>query len=135
MSNALNTASSNFTVAPNGVYNGTITITPSGGGLSTPTVLTFSNSSASQAFTVTPTAVGPVTLTPSNSGSLTNPAALTYATPPGAPTNMDNKPAEKPEPKVIFRAFITLRNGKRLYAYQVGLKAFPIKVKSDDGKK
>jgi hypothetical protein len=73
-------------VTPNGTYNGTITITPSGGGLSTPIVLTFSNSAASQAFTITPTAVGPVTLTPSNSGSLTNPSALSYATPPGAPT-------------------------------------------------
>jgi hypothetical protein len=83
---ALNTASSNFTVTPNGTYNGTITITPSGGGLSTPIVLTFSNSAASQTFTITPTAVGPVTLTPSNSGSLTNPSALSYATPPGAPT-------------------------------------------------
>src|SRR5437773_8120634 len=41
---ALNTASSNFTVTPNGIYNGTITITPSGGGLSTAIVLTFSNS-------------------------------------------------------------------------------------------
>jgi hypothetical protein len=83
---ALNTASSNFTVTPNSTYNGSITITPSGGGLSTAIVLTFSNSAASQTFTITPTAVGPVTLTPSNSGSLTNPAALTYATPPGAPT-------------------------------------------------
>jgi hypothetical protein len=82
---ALNTASGNFTVTPNGTYNGTITITPSGGGLSTPVVLTF-NSAASQTFTITPTTVGPVKLTPSNSGSLTNPAALTYATPPGAPT-------------------------------------------------
>jgi hypothetical protein len=83
---ALNTASSNFTVTPNSAYNGTITITPSGGGLSTPVVLTFSNSAASQTFTITPTAVGPVTLTPSNSGSLANPSALSYATPPGAPT-------------------------------------------------
>jgi hypothetical protein len=49
-------------------------------------VLTYSNSAAPQTFTITPTAVGPVTLTPSNNGSLTNPAALTYATPPGAPT-------------------------------------------------
>ena len=83
---ALNTASSNFTVTPNGTYSGTITITPSGGGLSTPIVLTYSNSAASQTFTITPTAVGPVKLTPSNSGSLTNPSALSYATPPGAPT-------------------------------------------------
>ena len=65
----LNTASSKFTVTPNSTYNGTITITPSGGGLSTAIVLTFSNSAASQTFTITPTAVGPVTLTPSNSGS------------------------------------------------------------------
>jgi hypothetical protein len=83
---ALNTASSNFTVTPNSTYNGTITITPSGGGLSTPIVLTYSNSAAPQTFTITPTAVGPVTLTPSNSGSLANPSALSYATPPGAPT-------------------------------------------------
>jgi hypothetical protein len=83
---ALNTASTNFTVTPNGTYNGTITITPSGGGLSTPITLTFNNSAASQTFTITPTAVGPVTLTPSNNGSLTSPPALTYATPPGAPT-------------------------------------------------
>ena len=82
---ALNTASSNFTVTPNGTYDGTITITPSGGGLSTPVVLTF-DSAASQTFTIEPTAVGPVTLTPSNSGTLTNPAALKYATPPAAPT-------------------------------------------------
>lgn len=26
--------------------------------------------------------------------------------------------------KLIFRPFITLRNGKRLYAWQKGLKAF-----------
>lgn len=38
---------------------------------------------------------------------------------------------EQPGYHVIFRAFITLRNGKRLYAHQVGLKAFPIKVKSE----
>src|SRR3984957_6539563 len=83
---ALNTASSNFTVTPNGSYSGSITVTPSGGGLSTPIVLTYSNSAAPQTFTITPTAVGPVTLTPSNSGTLTNPVALTYATLPGAPT-------------------------------------------------
>src|SRR5579863_4808388 len=83
---ALNTASSNFTVTPNAAYTGTISITPSGGGLSAAIVLTFSNSSVAQTFTLTPTAVGPVTLTPSNSGSLTNPSTLSYATPPSAPT-------------------------------------------------
>ena len=70
---ALNTASSNFTVIPNGSYGGSITVTPSGGGLSAPIALTYSNSAAPQTFTIRPTAVGPVTLTPSNSGTLTNP--------------------------------------------------------------
>ena len=82
----LNTASTVFTVTPDGTYTGTITITPSGGGLSTPQVLTFTASSAAQTLTFTPTAVGPVTLTPTNSGSLTDAAALTYNTPPAAPT-------------------------------------------------
>lgn len=36
---------------------------------------------------------------------------------------------KKPKTEVIFRPYITLKNGKRLYASQVGLKAFPIKVK------
>jgi len=40
----------------------------------------------------------------------------------------------KPETQVIYRPYITLRNGKRLYASQVGLKAFPIKVKVEQGK-
>ena len=37
-------------------------------------------------FTASLATVGPVTLTPSNSGSLTNPAALSYNTPSAAPT-------------------------------------------------
>ena len=64
---------------PNGPYTGTITITPSGGGLSTPIVLTWSNSSEAQTFTITPTSTGTVTLTTTNSGSLTNPSPITYA--------------------------------------------------------
>jgi uncharacterized protein (TIGR03437 family) len=82
---ALKTASGNFTVTPNAAYTGTITITPAGGGLSAAVVLTFSNSSDAQTFTVTPTASGPVTLTPANSAALTNPPALSYNTPPAAP--------------------------------------------------
>jgi hypothetical protein len=82
---AIGSVSSAFTVTPNSVYTGTIAITPSGGGLSAPITLTFSNSAAAQTFTVTPIAVGPVTLTAANSGSLANPAALTYATPSDAP--------------------------------------------------
>jgi hypothetical protein len=83
---AINSVSGNFTVTPNAVYTGTFTVTPSGGGLSTPIVLTFTASAVAQTFTITPTAAGPVTLTPSNNGSLTNPAGLSYATPPSAPT-------------------------------------------------
>jgi hypothetical protein len=32
----------------------------------------------------------------------------------------------------IFRAWITLRNGKRLYAKQVGIRAFPIEADSTE---
>jgi sugar lactone lactonase YvrE len=83
---ALNTASSNFTITPDGTWSGTVTITPYGGGLSAPTVKTFSASSAAQTFTITPTSVGPITLTATNNGVLFNPGFLTYATPPAAPT-------------------------------------------------
>jgi len=42
--------------------------------------------------------------------------------------------SDKPsEDRVIFRPYITLKNGKRIYAAQRGLKAFPIKVR-DKGK-
>lgn len=84
----VNSASTNFTVTPDNLYTGTITLTPSGGGLSTPIVLTFTDATP-QTFTITPTTGGTVTLTPSNNGGLTNPTALTYtANPlvPGAPT-------------------------------------------------
>lgn len=29
----------------------------------------------------------------------------------------------------VFRPYITLKNGRRIYAWQYGLKAFPIPVK------
>ena len=34
-------------------------------------------------------------------------------------------------PRIIFRPWITLRNGKKLYAAQFGLKAFAIKIRAD----
>lgn len=70
--------STNFTVTPDGTYNNTITITPSGGGLTNPIVLTFSPSSAPQTFSITPTQEGLVTLTPTNNGSLSNPGPAYY---------------------------------------------------------
>ena len=72
------TASDNFTITPNGTYTGTITITPSGGGLSTPIVKTFSGSATPQTFTITPTLIGTVTLSGTNSGGLANPSSVTY---------------------------------------------------------
>ncbi len=73
----VNATSSSFTVTPNGPYDGTITITPDGGGVSTPIVLTFTDATP-QTFTVTPTAVGTVTLTSTNSGALVDPSVLMY---------------------------------------------------------
>jgi|GEM_PF-3398034 len=37
------------------------------------------------------------------------------------------------EARYIYRASIRLRNGKRIFARQYGLKAFRIKVKRDEG--
>ncbi len=34
------------------------------------------------------------------------------------------------EATVIFRAFITLKNGKRIFAHQFGLKGFPIRIRN-----
>lgn len=34
------------------------------------------------------------------------------------------------EHEVIFVSYITLKNGKRLYAKSIGKKAFPIRVKT-----
>ncbi|NDJ11182.1 MAG: hypothetical protein EBY17_08310, partial [Acidobacteriia bacterium] len=67
----------NFKVTPNKYCVCTITITPSGGGLSTPVVLTFSGTSST--FSLTPTATGTMTLTATNALGLTNPSALSYS--------------------------------------------------------
>lgn len=85
----VNAASTDFTLTPDVAINGTVTITPSGGGLSTPTVLTFSNSAVAQTFTITPTDSGVVTLTVTNSVGLNNSSPLSYtanAVVPSAPT-------------------------------------------------
>ena len=92
-SGSLNSASTIFTVTPNNLYKGTITITPTGTGSAglSAKVLTFSNSSAAQTYTITPTVAGSITLTATNNGSLTNPDNLTYsanAIVPDAPTSV-----------------------------------------------
>lgn len=63
------------TVVPNGNFQGTVTLTPSGGGLTTPVVLTFPGDNRTLTATFTPTASGTLAVTGTNSGTLTNPAA------------------------------------------------------------
>lgn len=67
-----NNPSATFTVAPDYDFVGDVTITPSGGGLTTPIVLSFADSTP-QNFTITPTLSGTVTLTLDYDGSV-----LTY---------------------------------------------------------
>lgn len=67
-----NDPSATFTVAPDYDFVGDVTITPSGGGLTTPIILSFSDSTP-QSFTITPTLSGTVTLTLDYNGSV-----LTY---------------------------------------------------------
>lgn len=75
----VNNPSGTFTVTPNGTYTGSITITPSGGGLSSPITLNWTSSSTPQTFTIAPTSSGSVTLSPTNSGTLGNPSPVTYS--------------------------------------------------------
>lgn len=43
---------------------------------------------------------------------------------------MDNRIAHRPEENVVYTKYITLRNGKRLYAAAYGLEAFRFVVQS-----
>jgi hypothetical protein len=42
---------------------------------------------------------------------------------------MDGRTSSRPEEDVVYTKFITLRNGKRLYASMYGLNAFRIVVR------
>ena len=42
-----------------------------------------------------------------------------------------SKKADPRGSRVIYTAWITLRNGRRLYAAQYGLKAFAIRIRTD----
>lgn len=83
-SGPVGSASAAFTVTPAFAFSGTITITPSGGGLSAPIVLTFSLSDTAQTFTITPSEPGLITLTSTNSVGMTNPDPVTYTSTPFA---------------------------------------------------
>ncbi len=100
-------ASTIFTVTPNGPYNSTITLTPTGGFGLSPTILTFSNSSAPQTFTITPTVAGSITLTPTDNGGLTDASPLTYtanAVVPGQPTSVTAATSTPNQATVTFSA-------------------------------
>ncbi len=72
----INTGSGLFTITPGSPINGTITVTPSGGGLSSPIVLNFVNSAAAQTFQITPSSAGTVTLSFSSTGFINTPQRL-----------------------------------------------------------
>ena len=78
-SGAQGVASTIFTVSPNGVYTGTITVSVTGAGLNTAIPLTFTNSSVSQTFTITPPSTGTVILNPTSLPRLGNAIAHTYS--------------------------------------------------------
>ncbi len=74
----INTASTNYTITPDGTYTGTITLSDgSAGGTFTPSSLTFSGGSDAQTFTYTPASTGTKTLSVSASPALgTNPSPI-----------------------------------------------------------
>jgi hypothetical protein len=76
-------ASTNFTVAlpVGGVLTGSVTVTPNdgaGAGAFNPASVILSTAFPSQTFTYTPVSGGNKTISTTNSGSLTNPAPITY---------------------------------------------------------
>ena len=90
-------ASSNFTASTNGVTTGATVVTPSDGGAGgtfTPTTVTLAaGTNTSATFTYTASATGTKSISVTNNGSLTNPAALPLSvlaapTAPGAPTGL-----------------------------------------------
>ena len=75
-------ASTNFTVGANGTITGTVAVTPSdsgGGGTFTPTSVSISTGSPTGTFTYTPGTSGTKSISVTNNGGLTNPAASSYA--------------------------------------------------------
>lgn len=48
---------------------------------------------------------------------------------PRKENRMDNRTDPRPEENVVYTKYITLRNGKRLYAAAYGLDAFRIVVR------
>ena len=86
MSGDILAESTDFTVTPVGGTS-TATITPDDGGTGgtfTPANVTFSGAGA-QTFAYTPAVFGPITISTTNSSTLTNPSPLTYTSEPFGP--------------------------------------------------
>ncbi len=83
-SGPVNSASSNFTITPNGPYTGTITPASTGPGTFSPSSLTWSGDSSSKTFTYTSSSVvaSPYLITTANSTNLADPVAIHYAVSP-----------------------------------------------------
>jgi lysophospholipase L1-like esterase len=90
-------ASGDFTITPDGPYSGTITPQASpAGGTFAPTSLTWSGDAVGKTFTFTPASAGAKSISATNSGGLTDPAAVTYTADAAAPPDPGGPPAEKP---------------------------------------
>lgn len=81
-SGATGVASANFTVTASGTLASSVTVTPSdasNGGTFSPTSVTLaSGSNTSATFVYTPASTGTKTISTTNSGTLTDPSAVTY---------------------------------------------------------
>jgi len=123
-------ASSNFTVAlPAGTsLAAPVTITPNdggGGGGFTPTSVILSAASPSATFTYTPASSGAKTISTTNSGTLTNPAALTYTAIPLATTYTLTGPSSGPKDVASANFTVQLPGGTTLAA--------PVTITPSDG--
>lgn len=90
-------ASGNFTVTPDGPYTGSITPQASpAGGTFAPTSLSWSGDAVARTFTFTPASAGAKAVSATNSGGLTDPAAVTYTADAVTPPDPGGPPAERP---------------------------------------
>lgn len=138
-------ASTNFTVSTNGTLSASNTVTPSdssGGGTFTPATLTLGPGTTSGTFTYTPGSAGSKSISITNTGGLTNPAALTYTSVPAtvaAPYPPSLADRVKDTASAASGSSITLNaapaTGFRAFAsaFSVGTKAIPILCEDTSG--
>jgi hypothetical protein len=71
-------ASTNFTLVPNGPYTGTITPSDGGAGTFSPASLSWAGDASAKTFTYTPASAGTKTITTTSQPALSNPSPVTY---------------------------------------------------------